>query len=174
MEKIYLVPIGEVEHEILSVLQPPLEKRFGYPCQVGAKLGMPAEAYNARRRQHHSPTVLGRLRKRVPPDAKKVLGVAEADLYVPNLNFVFGQAELPGKMALISLCRLRQGFYGLKGDERLFQERAIKEAVHELGHTFGLVHCRRPDCVMCFSNSLLDTDRKGKDFCPGCRQKLKA
>jgi len=73
---------------------------------------------------------------------------------------------------VIALPRLRQSFYDLPEDEALFHQRAVKEAVHELGHTYGLGHCRNPHCVMSFSNSLLDVDRKERDFCFPCRRKL--
>ncbi|MFQ6038426.1 MAG: hypothetical protein ACE5LV_07400 [Candidatus Aminicenantales bacterium] len=94
-------------------------------------------------------------------------------MYVPQLNFVFGEAELEGHFDVISLIRLRQSFYGLPENRGLFLERAVKEAVHELGHTFGLRHCPDPRCVMHFSNSLLDTDRKEASFCTRCRKLLK-
>ena len=104
----------------------------------------------------------------------QMLGIADVDLYVPGLNFVFGQAEPPGKAALISLRGLRQEFYGLPPDKELFAKRAIKEAVHELGHTYSLGHCRDARCVMYFSNSLWDTDRKLALLCDDCRNKLKS
>lgn len=102
----------------------------------------------------------------------RILLVVDQDLFVPDLNFVFGEAEIGGPAAIISLTRLRPEFYRLKPDRNVFRERTAKEAVHELGHTFGLVHCRNSSCVMFFSNSLLDTDRKKNDFCSACRRKL--
>jgi archaemetzincin len=101
---------------------------------------------------------------------EKILGIVDHDLYVPELNFVFGEAGR--KAAVISLTRLRQSFYLLTEDQNLFHQRVLTEAVHELGHTFGLGHCGNPKCVMFFSNSLMDTDRKGSEFCPACRDKL--
>jgi archaemetzincin len=98
-----------------------------------------------------------------------VLGVIEADLYADGLSFVFGQAEMPGQWAIISLHRLREGSEG-DHDERLYV-RALKEAVHEVGHTLGLGHCPDPSCVMHFSNTLADTDRKGTDPCAVCATK---
>jgi archaemetzincin len=74
-------------------------------------------------------------------------------------------------MSAIYLPRLRQEFYGLKPDEPLFHQRIIKEAVHELGHAFGLEHCNNQMCVMHFSNSLTDTDIKQNSFCDICRTK---
>jgi archaemetzincin len=101
---------------------------------------------------------------------EKILAIVDHDLYVPELNFVFGEAGQ--KVAVISLTRLRQEFYRLPQDQNLFYKRALTEAVHELGHTYGLGHCRNLHCVMFFSNSLMDTDRKGPEFCPECKTKL--
>ena len=103
---------------------------------------------------------------------EKVLGIVDIDLYAPGLNFIFGQADMTSGVALISLCRLRQEFYGLPSDDVLFLDRAAKEAIHELGHTFGLEHCKNARCVMHFSNSLADTDLKQAIFCSKCRPKL--
>jgi archaemetzincin len=91
---------------------------------------------------------------------------------VPELNFVFGEADVFSGATIISLARLRQEFYGHPADRRLFQERAVKEAVHEISHACGLDHCPDPDCIMYFSNSIRDTDRKGPGFCRTCKETL--
>ena len=101
-----------------------------------------------------------------------ILGICNFDAYSSGLKFVFGQASLTGGVAAIYLPRLRQEFYGISADISIFIERVLKESTHEVGHTFGLAHCPKQSCVMHFSNSIVDTDRKAKDFCNVCCDKL--
>ena len=108
--------------------------------------------------------------KSYDPRKTIILGICNFDAYSSGLNFVFGQASLTGGVAVIYLPRLRQEFYGLRADRSIFIERVLKEATHELGHAFGLDHCPKRSCVMHFSNSLADTDRKAKDFCDTCAE----
>ncbi|MFB0527688.1 MAG: archaemetzincin family Zn-dependent metalloprotease [bacterium] len=170
--KIYLIPIGDVEKKTLLKLSWTLRKKFEAVFQIGQPLPILEDAYRAERGQYFASLILDELKQNIPEDGEKVLGVIDVDIFVPALNFIFGQADLSGKVALISLTRLREEFYGSSKNEKLFLNRAVKEAVHELGHTFGLRHCGNPKCVMYFSNSLRDTDIKEADFCEQCREKL--
>jgi archaemetzincin len=96
------------------------------------------------------------------------------DLFVPVLTFVFGQAQLKGPGALLSTFRLRNEFYGLPADPYLLLDRTIKEAVHELGHSFGLVHCHDPACVMSSSTYVEEVDLKSDWYCSECEGLLLA
>lgn len=172
--KIILVPIGDIKAETLKVLSHHLKETFSVGIKIHEAMELPEEAYNPKREQYFSPRLMNKVRSFIKPKPEeKILGIADVDLYVQGLNFVFGEAELNGHFAIISLARLRQSFYGLPDDKALFFERVQKEAVHELGHTFGLNHCPNPDCVMHFSNSLGDTDRKSASFCLRCLGILK-
>ncbi len=171
--KIFIVGVGRVAGSILDGLQEPVGKIFGKEVCMGPPLNSPDYAYNGKRKQYFSSAILLKLREVEREVGDRVLGVTEHDLYVPSLNFVFGEADLENRVAIISLRRLSQGFYGLSEDMERFQERALKEAVHELGHTYGLGHCSNPLCVMHFSNSLLDTDIKKASFCPECEKRFK-
>jgi archaemetzincin len=167
---IYLVPIGEIEDQVLAVLQKHLEKEFRCKVEVAERMEIPRDAYNKGRNQYLSTNILEKIRSlHTAAEKEKALAISKEDLYVKGLNFVFGEAELGGQYAIISLARLHQSFYGLPEEETLFLERAIKEAVHELGHVYGLRHCPNPECVMHFSNSLTDTDRKSSSFCRNCQ-----
>ena len=170
--KIYIIPVGDVDKETLFRLSWALREKFQAVFQVGKPLPLPEDAYRAKRGQYFSSPILEELKQNVPQDADKVLGILDVDIFVPALNFIFGQADLGRDVALISLTRLREEFYGNSKNEKLFLERALKEAVHELGHTFGLRHCLDRKCVMYFSNSLRDTDIKGPGFCERCAKRL--
>ncbi len=170
---ILLVPLGPVQDDLLSGLIEPLAATFGRPCRIAPAIPIPPAAYDGQRCQYVGDTILSALAALNAPEAERVLGIIDADCYTPGLNFIFGQAGMPGRDAFIALPRLRQSFYGLPEDEPLFRERVLKEAVHELGHTYGLRHCPDPKCVMHFSNSLHDTDVKDTTFCPRCRSRLK-
>ena len=156
--KITLKPLGNIADEITEELKDRVGGIFHCPVEVKAGFSDLAQAYNPERKQYLSSKLLASLEKSERDE--RVVGIADVDLYVPRLNFVFGEADIVSGTAIISLCRLRPEYYGLAPDESLFLERAAKEIVHELGHTFGLGHCPNNKCVMHFSNSLADTDLK--------------
>lgn len=138
---------------------------------------VPLELFNKQRNQWKSNGILQWLLQKYKPDratstTTKILAICDFDAYSYGLNFVLGEAYLGGSVTAIYLPRLRQEFYGLELNESLFHERIVKEAVHELGHAFGLNHCENIRCVMHFSNSLPDTDLKEKSFCNICSTRL--
>ena len=171
--KIFVVGVGNVDGRILEGLQESVGKILEKEVSIGQPLKFPDYAYNRRRKQYFSSAILLKLKEVERGIGDRVLGVVDLDLYVPSLNFVFGEADFENRMAIIPLWGLRQEFYGLSEDVDRFEERVLKEAVHELGHTYGLGHCSNPLCVMHFSNSLLDTDIKKVPFCPQCEKRFK-
>jgi len=169
---IYLIPIGDINKIYFTNLCNDLTLRFKLKCLIKPSLTHPDYAYNPKRRQYLASEVLDVIKKIKVSDVSKVLGITEVDLYARGLNFVFGQAELSCRNCIISVIRLDPRFYRDDYNEKLFYERVLKEAVHELGHTFGLQHCDDRRCVMVFSNSLRDTDYKSSSFCERHRNKL--
>lgn len=174
--KIGILRVGEAPVKVLERLLENLSGVFPESeCQlISVAFALPNQAFDEARGQYRSDIILGVVRDYAYKTEafNRVLGVVNVDIYVPGLNFVFGEAECPGKAAVISLWRLRPEFYGKPPNFEVFVERATKEAVHELGHTFGLVHCINPFCVMYFSNSIFETDRKKSLFCNKCYSKF--
>jgi archaemetzincin len=194
--QIVILPIGRNSSEseyftsIVSPLIQPLSKIFGYKARINSGIlhssslqsssltttMPPTHLFDKDRKQWISDSLLDWLLKSSEPDiTTKVLAICDFDAYLDELNFVFGEAHLGGRVAAIYLPRLRDQFYVRKSDKNnnnLFEQRVIKEAVHELGHTFGLRHCQISKCVMHFSNSLQDTDVKDDKFCERCNKIL--
>jgi archaemetzincin len=168
--KIALEPLGNIADEIMEEIKDRVGSIFHCPVEIEAGINDLSQAYDSERRQYSSSKLLAFLGK--AEKEERVVGIADIDLYVPGLNFVFGEAATGLGTATVSLYRLRQEYYGLPPDEALFLERATKEIIHELGHTFGLGHCPNNKCVMHFSNSLADTDLKETHFCNMCRPRI--
>jgi len=161
---IAVAPVGDVAAEELSRLLPVLRQTFGAEVVIAPAVPLPPAAYDRRRRQYLSTALLEALAQARRPGWDRLLGVADVDLFVPELNFVFGEGDPNRGVAVFSLQRLRAE--GEESGPALLARRAATEAIHELGHSYGLGHCGDARCVMWFSNSLAETDRKGTRFCP--------
>ncbi len=168
MKIISLVPVGRVERRHLESLAEALASRLRVACWIRPD-GLNGEfAHSPVRGQYHSTEILKKLLQDPPAESWRILGVTDADLYIPILTFIFGEAQLGNTGALVSTHRLRPESYGMPKDEGLLQERLLKEALHELGHTFGLRHCPDYLCVMSASHSVEKIDLKQAGFCMAC------
>lgn len=162
-----VVRIGEVSQDLCTELAGRLSRSLGLPCRVSDGPLSVDDAYDPRRGQFCSPRILERLQA-LADGAAHVLGVADVDLFMPVLTFVFGEAILGGRVAVMSLHRLRQSVYGLPDDPLLTLARAEREAIHELGHTFGLIHCPEYTCTMHATRSVEEIDMASEGLCPSC------
>jgi len=173
MNFIYVLPIGDITKEMLGVARKTIEKRFDYICNVLDYEEIPEQAFDTERCQYLSTEILKRVLELCPENATKIIGITPVDLFIPILTFVFGQAQLDGKAAVVSTHRLRQEYYRLPRNDTILFERLSKEIVHELGHTFGMVHCHNSNCAMHFSNAVRDIDVKKDTFCESCLRVLR-
>lgn len=173
IESILLISFGFFEEELLEKVAFDVEREFS--IQVKTKQGHLdlSEYYDSARRQYDGNRLLHELSLRFCDESAKTLGLFNVDLFIPILTYIFGQAFLHGQCGIASVYRLRNERYGLKPDSALFTNRVKKEVIHELGHTFGLIHCPNPACVMRSSTYVEDIDQKEQSLCWSCREKLK-
>ncbi|MBM4168482.1 MAG: archaemetzincin family Zn-dependent metalloprotease [Ignavibacteria bacterium] len=173
MSSILLVPIGKIVDPHIPLLKTPLEATFGLRVDTSTERSIdPAFAFEPSRNQYYSTQMIKHLLHLYSSFQGKILGVTPYDLYVPVLTYVFGEAQLDGTAAVVSSYRLDNSYYGLPADPLLLEQRLIKEAVHELGHTFGLLHCHEYECVMHSSTAVEDIDLKGERLCGMCTDVL--
>lgn len=172
MNGLYLVAIGSVPARVLDWIEGAAADWFPLPIRRLPPLSIPPRAYDANRGQYQSVEFMKMLAQCAPRDASRILGITNVDLAIPMLSFLFGQAQFDGPVAVVSLCRLHQEFYGLPSQETLLRERTVKEVLHELGHTFGLVHCAEPTCAMSLATHIELVDAKAERYCFRCGTRL--
>lgn len=172
MKTVCLVAIRSVSAQVLDWVESTIAEWSPWPIRRLPALELPEGAYEERRGQYQSVEIMKAVARCAPSDAARIVGVTEVDLAIPALTFVFGQAQLDGPVAVVSLCRLRQEFYGLPGDESLLRERVVKEVLHELGHTSGLTHCADAKCAMSLATHIGMVDNKEERYCARCGAQL--
>lgn len=171
IHNIIISPIGAVDQAAMDKINKAVQKVFGVNTHKIALLEDVEFAYDPLRNQYLSTGILEKLTGLAPYQALKILGLCEIDLFIPILTHVYGEAQLSGKSCIVSLFRLRnpESSHATAPQAEVLSSRAVKEAIHELGHTFGLRHCPDNACLMHYCRSVDDVDRKSDQFCRYCR-----
>ena len=182
MTPIILLPLGNADVSMVSALSLALAEAFSSTVYVRECDINLAPFFDGQRLQYNSTAIITYLHNHIEAFAgeslqteqgtPRLLGVIDEDLFIPILTYVFGEAQLQGRVAVVSYHRLQNERYGLAPDPGLTFDRLRKEALHELGHVFGLVHCTDQDCVMHVSTYVEDIDLKPASFCQFCRDLL--
>jgi archaemetzincin len=171
---VHLLRIGTTEVSLLESLRETIPRILPVSCAILPFDLDPAFAYHPERQQFHSSELLQRMQQLVRPKDWRFIGIADVDLYIPILKYVFGEAQMGGPCAVVSTFRLRQQFYGLERDDLAVKGRLLKECIHELGHTMELRHCEEYDCVMASSHAVEWIDLRRSEFCPNCNAQIAA
>ncbi len=169
---IFIAPVRFYSNLLLQNLVIELSKRFSSQIQIIDLNINLDDFFSVDRRQYFSTQIIAEAIKLTDTFNGKVMLITDVDIFVPVLTFIFGEAQLNGKHSILSACRLHEEFYSGVSNESLLLERTIKEALHELGHNFGLRHCIDWDCVMHSSNGIEEVDIKGKTYCRNCISKV--
>lgn len=174
MNIVHLLPVGTIDSALLEHLCTSIPRSLHVGCEILPFRLDPASCYHAERQQFHSSELLDRVQRMVRAKDWRFLAVTDVDLYIPILKYVFGEAQIGGPCALVSIFRLRQEFYGLEPDEGVLRQRLLKESVHELGHTLDLHHCEDYRCAMASSHSVEWIDLRETAWCESCHAKAGA
>jgi len=169
---IALVSFGLYEKSFLEKISDAVEHEFNCTSFFKDVHIDISEFYDPVRRQYNGDKLLKAIDCIHIPGATKAIGLFNVDLYIPILTYIYGQAQLGGRTAIASQYRLSNERYGLPKNEALLLERFVKEIIHELGHTFGLIHCHTPTCVMRSSTYVEDIDQKDAQLCMKCRNEI--
>jgi archaemetzincin len=172
MSYIDIVPIGEIAEPLLVSLKQSIFQTFKIQTRIRKHPFDLPSVYDPVRNQYNSSGLLLQLINDVPPETLKVLAVTELDLFIPIFTFLFGEAQLNGIGAIVSVHRLHNQFYGIPENKELLKNRLLKESIHELGHTLGLIHCFNLRCVMNTSTYVEDIDQKSANFCRACEREV--
>lgn len=171
-QSILLIYHGHFENDFLEKITNDVVHEYRYPvCIEESHLDI-SEFYDPMRRQYDGNKLLIELDSIHSTEIVKRVGLFRVDLFIPILTYIFGQAAFKGSTGIASLYRLRNEQYGMKKDELLLINRFTKVVIHELGHTFGLIHCHVPNCVMRSSTYVEDIDQKSQHLCIKCRTKI--
>jgi archaemetzincin len=162
--------LGEVPKEIMEKVSEELKTTFRMVGDIGQEEVIPKATFNQFRNQYLSNQVLDFLDEKF---AGRVLGITKNDMYTEGLNYVFGQAKMKGRTAVVSIARLDPTFWHQPQDKELLEQRTVKECIHEIGHVLGLGHCNNRGCVMNFSNTIGEVDKKTKYLCNTCKLQLR-
>jgi len=166
-QKILISPIGNLDPELFKPISREISRIFGFPTEVVSLLEDVNFALDPARDQYHSTLILEKLEKISPPGIVKMVGVTDVDLFIPILTYVYGEAQLGGKTCIISIHRLNEGVPPISS-LNTYRSRIVKEAIHELGHTFKLRHCPDHSCIMHYCRTVGDVDRKSDQLCRYC------
>ena len=165
-----LYPMGSVDDFLLRPLVDCIQEKCRLECSIVHRIREPTYAFNAVRGQYDSRLILKNLQQTSRRSGHLVMGITNFDLFVSILKYVYGCAQIGGRCSIISLYRLRPEFHEMPPDPETLLSRVQKTALHELGHTIGLTHCRDRRCVMYSSANIEDTDNKSTGFCPTCAE----
>lgn len=160
--------IGDCGEEIFMPISKGIQRVFGFQAERQRLLPDVEFALDQGREQYHSTVILDRLATLAPDGALRVLAITTVDLFIPILTHVYGEAQLGGRTCIVSTFRLKEGLSPLSV-QATYQIRVVKEAIHELGHTFKLRHCQDPACIMHYCRSIRDVDRKSDQLCRYCK-----
>lgn len=168
----YILPIGQIDTHLQKFIGENLRMVFNIPYRLLDSIDTPLKSFSQKRGQCNAEIILREIGMLSFENINKIISIIDKDIYSQDYSYIFGEAEAPGKISIISTKRLNPEFYGQKYNRDVFYDRVLKEVLHEIGHNYNLSHCPDRNCTMFFSNTLADTDYKKTSYCEKCMRLL--
>ncbi|MCK8601165.1 hypothetical protein [Desulfoferrobacter suflitae] len=163
-----IVEMGRLGEIALRVVAANLQAVLGIEVDFLGPHEVPENAYQAHRQQFDAGLILKHLSGCAFPKYPRILALTNLDLCIPILTYVFGEAEMGGRAAVVSGFRLRHNEDGTAVSIDRYYERLAKVALHEVAHTLSLYHCEESLCLMHFSSKVGQLDKLHILFCERC------
>jgi archaemetzincin len=172
---IQVIALGPMDDRLLSIVAANVFAVYGLSAQVGRGGDVPQAAYDSHRNQYDVAVLLKHIENRQAVAANrqavagtKTIAITAVDIFVPIFSFVYGEARQGACAAVVSIHRLVD-----KPESPVdLYPRAVKVALHELGHLFDMPHCEDDLCLMHYADTLAAIDRQPLQFCRYCRAEL--
>lgn len=175
MPKIALVPLGYSDAAMLNLLKTEIAGFYRAHVTITAKTQLPAAAWYEPRKRYRADTIINVLARNKQYAAyDKVIAITDKDISCTKGQYpdwgILGLGFCPGKSCVVSTRRLKKS----AASTQHLQERTVKVALHELGHTFGIPHCANSSkCLMRDAEGTVKSvDAEEKYLCSRCKAML--
>jgi archaemetzincin len=140
-------------------------KKINSEVVLRNNIDFPANSYVKARNRYRADSIIKFLSQKVGKDTV-ILGLTYRDISTTKGSVqdwgVMGLGYMPGNACVASSFRL---------SEKNKNEQFYKVALHELGHTQGLPHCKDTTCIMRDAQGGNPIDQE-TGFCPSCKKHL--
>lgn len=175
--KIAIAPYHEVDSATSALISSEFESFYTNIKTVVLPNAIMDDSLLARSRtRYNANMILTHLAKIKPTEVTYILAITDDKIAACGDTIhesgVAGLGDKPGYCCVVSTAALKNKLT----DSTQFGPRLIKACFHEMGHNFGLNHCKNRDrkCLMRSSGGTIVTlDEEDVYFCKKCRKQLK-
>lgn len=168
-----ILPMGlnEKHGYIIDEVVNSISQKAEFNVVVLNPVSMPKSAYYEPRKRYRAEKILKYLKGVKPDSVDYIVAITSEDISTAKNGKkdwgIFGLGYRPGVTSVVSLFRLGN-------NKKVLTRRVLKITKHELGHNFGLPHCKKSKtCVMSSAEGSIKTvDRVSNIFCKACQSKL--
>ncbi len=183
-KRIGVVVLNNFEDENLKYIISKIESYYKCKCIILDNIQLPEKCITTiKTKRYRADSIIRYLASIKPDSVDYILGLTDENIShtkrdidgkikYPEFYFcdisIFGLGFCPGNSCVVS------SFNFKNADSELVKARLQKISIHELGHNFGLPHCKNNECVMQdASETLKILDKTKIELCKKCICRIK-